>query len=200
MKRFFEWLQELGSVGAFLAALLDGAGLPLPGGVDVLVVYLASRVGANIPMLGACTVLGSTLGNLLLFAIARRGGKAYLDKRAQKPGAHRFRHWFERYGLSTVFVSALVPLPVMPMKIFVLCAGALGTPPHRFILAFLAARIPRYFGLALLGQAMGANTMGWLEQHVWYLVAFAAALLLMLAILVRFADRNSKAEPTADQA
>ena len=193
MKELIATLQEWGSTGLFLAALLDGAGLPVPGGVDVLVVYLSTRIGANLTMLTASAVLGSVLGNLLLFAIARRGGKSYRDKRAQKPGAHRFRRWFDRYGLSTVFVSALVPLPVMPMKIFVICAGALGTPVHRFIFAFVAARFPRYIGLAMLGQAMGANALGWLRQHVWQLAGFAALLLLALALLVRYIDRRHEA-------
>lgn len=191
MKELIETLREWGSAGLFLSGLLDGAGLPVPGGVDVLVVYLSTSIGANIFALTAATVLGSVLGNLILYGIARRGGKAYLDKRAQNPGSHRFRRWFERYGLSTVFVSALVPLPIMPMKIFVLCAGALGTPVHRFVVAFVAARIPRYLGLALLGQAMGADAIGWLREHVWQLAGFAALLLLALGLLVRYADRRA---------
>jgi hypothetical protein len=60
----------------------------------------------------------------------------------------------------------------------------------RFVLAFIAARIPRYLGLALLGQAMGDDAIGYLRANVWYLAAFAAVLLLVLMVLARFADRN----------
>ena len=67
MKELIATLQEWGSSGLFLAALLDGAGLPVPGGVDVLIVYLATQVGANLPLLATSAVLGSVVGNLLLF-------------------------------------------------------------------------------------------------------------------------------------
>ena len=97
--------------------------------------------------------------------------------------------WFDRYGLSTVFVAALVPLPVMPLKIFVLSSGALGSKPIRFLLVFLAARIPRYVGLALLGRAMGNHAMDYLKHHVWHLLGFAVALLALLMIAMRYADK-----------
>ena len=136
-------------------------------------------------------VIGSVLGNFFLFLIARRGGKAFLEKRSTSKNAKRFRRWFDRYGLSTVFVAALVPLPVMPLKIFVLSSGALGSHPVRFLLAFLAARIPRYLGLALLGRAMGANAMDYLKSHVWHLLGFAVALFVVLAIIMRYVDQRA---------
>jgi membrane protein DedA with SNARE-associated domain len=172
-----------------MGALLDGAGLPIPGGVDALVVFLAAQLPAQAMWLATVAVIGSVAGNFILFLIARRGGRAFLDKRSTSARAKRFRHWFDRYGLSTVFVAALVPLPVMPLKIFVLSSGALGSKPIRFLLVFLAARIPRYVGLALLGQAMGNHAMDYLKHHVWHLLGFAVALLALLMIAMRYADK-----------
>jgi membrane protein YqaA with SNARE-associated domain len=191
MKAFLASLTASGLSGMFLAALLDGAGVPVPGGVDVLIVYLANRMPEQLLWLTFVAVLGSVTGNLFLYAIARRGGQMFLEKRASSPRARKFRHWFDRYGLATVFVSALVPLPIMPMKIFVFCAGALGADPLRFVLIFVCARIPRYLGLAMMGRAMGEDALGYLKEHVWYLAAFAALLLLVLMALVKFAERNS---------
>jgi membrane protein DedA with SNARE-associated domain len=196
MKEFLSWLLAWGSPGLFLAAFLDGAGLPIPGGVDVLVMYLASQSPDQAIWLGVLAVLGSVLGNFILFLIARRGGQAFLEKRSSSKRSRTFRHWFDTYGLLTVFVSALVPLPVMPMKIFVLSAGALGSPPLRFLAVFLSARIPRYIGLALLGSAMGNNALDYLRLHVWHLFAFAAALFVLLAVIVRYADKRSTATAT----
>jgi membrane protein YqaA with SNARE-associated domain len=176
----------------FLAALLDGAGVPVPGGVDVLIVYLANRMPEQLLWLTFVAVLGSVTGNLFLYSIARRGGQLFLDKRASSGRAKKFRRWFDRYGLATVFVSALVPLPIMPMKIFVFCAGALGSDPLRFVLVFVSARIPRYLGLALMGRAMGEDALGYLRENVWYLAGFAALLLLVLMALVRLAERGNR--------
>lgn len=191
MKELLSSLIAWGLPGVFVAAFLDGAGLPIPGGVDVLVVYLASQTPGRAIWMALIAVLGSVIGNFLLFLIARRGGKAFLDKRSASKRSRRFRHWFDTYGLSTVFVSALVPLPVMPMKIFVLSAGALGSRPVRFVAVFLLARIPRYVGLALLGRAMGNNALDYLRYHVWYLFGFAALLFVVLAIIVRYADSRA---------
>jgi membrane protein DedA with SNARE-associated domain len=191
MKKFLSTLIGWGPPGLFVAAILDGAGLPIPGGVDVLVMLLASQAPEDAIRLGLVAVLGSVIGNFFLFALARRGGHAFLEKRHSSKRSMRFRRWFDRYGLLTVFVSALVPLPVMPMKIFVLSSGALGSPPLRFLLTFIGARIPRYLGLALLGRAMGSNAMEYLRHHVWHLVGFATALFVVLALIVRYADRKA---------
>ena len=191
MKKFLSGLVGWGLPGLFVAASLDGAGLPIPGGVDVLVIFLASQAPEDAIRLAMVAVVGSVIGNFFLFALARRGGQAFLEKRSSSKTSRRFRRWFGRYGLLTVFVSALVPLPVMPMKIFVLSSGALGSPPLRFLLTFLGARIPRYLGLAMLGRAMGSNAMDYLKHHVWHLVGFAAALFAVLALIVRYADRNA---------
>jgi membrane protein DedA with SNARE-associated domain len=191
MKEFLASLIAWGPAGLFVGAFLDGAGLPIPGGVDALVVFLAAQSPEAAMWLGTVAVIGSVIGNFLLFVIARRGGKVFLDKRSSSKSSRRFRRWFDSYGLLTVFVSALVPLPVMPMKIFVLCSGALGAAPVRFLVVFLCARIPRYFGLALLGRAMGAGALPFIREHVWYLVGFAASLFVVLALLVWVAEHRS---------
>lgn len=190
MKELLANLVNWGQTGLFLAALLDGAGVPVPSGVDVLIVFLSTRLPGDIVMLAALAVLGSIVGNLFLFSIARRGGQMFLEKRTQSSRSKRFRLWFDHYGLLTVFVAALVPLPVMPLKIFVFCSGALGVSPQRFVLVFLGARIPRYLGLALLGRAMGNDALTFLRLHVWHLAAFAAGLFIVLVAIVKYMDRR----------
>lgn len=193
MKELVASLTAWGASGLFVIALLDGAGLPIPGGVDVLIVFLASKGSWSVLQLSLTAVIGSTLGNLLLFALARRGGQVYLDKRTQSASAQKFRNWFHHYGLVTVFVAALVPLPVMPMKIFVLCAGALGSPVVSFVSVFVAARLIRYSGLAYVGYRMGANALPFLRSHVWSLTAFACALFLVLYLVIKVIDKRREA-------
>ena len=185
-------LIAMGPAGLFLLAVLDGAGLPVPGGVDVLVVFLASKNPGNPYQLAAFAVAGSVIGNLILFSIARKGGQLYLDKRTASGGGARFRKWFHHYGLLTVFISALVPLPVMPMKVFVLCAGALGGRVTAFVAVFLTARVLRYCALAYLGSQMRDQAMLYLKHNVWNLVAFAAGLFIVLYLIVGVADRIRK--------
>ncbi len=192
MKKLLASLIAMGPTGLFLLAILDGAGLPVPGGVDVLVVFLASQHPAYAYQLAAFAVTGSVLGNLILFAIARKGGQLYIDKRTISGNGARFRKWFHHYGLLTVFIAALVPLPVMPMKIFVLCSGALGSNILAFVGVFFFARALRYCGLAYLGSQMGDKALIYLRQNVWNLVALAVVLFIVLYLLVKVADHFRK--------
>lgn len=192
MKALLASLVAMGPAGLFLLAILDGAGLPVPGGVDVLVVILASRDPGYPYQIAAFAVAGSVIGNLILFSIARKGGHFYLDKRTASGGGARFRKWFHHYGLLTVFISALVPLPVMPVKAFVLCSGALGSGIAAFVAVFLLARVLRYCALAYLGSQMGDQAMLYLKHNVWNLVAIAAGLFVVLYLVIKVADRIRK--------
>jgi uncharacterized membrane protein YdjX (TVP38/TMEM64 family) len=200
MKKLLAILLAWGPKGLFALALLDGAGLTIPGGVDALIVYLTSRNPQSLVLYSILTVIGSTLGNFVLFMIARKGGEAYLHRRTLSKRAAIFRRWFQHYGLLAVFIAALVPLPVMPMKIFVLCAGGLGVSPQAFVITFIGARIPRYFALAYLGASMGDNGLPYLRQHVWQLVAFSAGLFVVLFLIVKLHDyRRARAAATATE-
>ncbi len=184
-------LQAWGPGGAFLLALLDSAGIPLPGGVDALLVLTAvTNPDLAYVTAGVC-VLGSAIGSLILYSIARKGGETYLERHASSPRAMRFRQWFAAYGLVTVFIPTLIPIP-LPMKVFVLSAGALGVRPLAFLLTVLAGRIPRYLALAALGRALGDNAPGWIGAHKWDLSLGALVLAAVLLLLVRVARSSGR--------
>jgi membrane protein DedA with SNARE-associated domain len=124
-------------------------------------------------------VLGSTMGNVILFYAARRGGQQFLLRAAPGGRAMRFRVWFLRYGLLTVFIPALVPIP-MPMKLFVITAGVFGTPIVEFLSVVISARIVRYFGEVWLGVTLGRESTVFLKSHVWQ---FTAAAITLFAVL-----------------
>lgn len=191
MKRFVQTLTSWGPVGVFFLAILDSAGIPLPAAVDALLIATAV-VNPKAAMLSAFTaVLGSAIGCMILFYLARKGGQAYLERNTQSENAAKFREWFQTYGLITVFVPCLLPIP-MPLKVFVLSAGALGVKPLHFLGVVMAARIPRYFGLAWLGMHLGHDAGTWIKSHLWHLSAFALLLALVLYLAVKLAARESR--------
>src|SRR5262249_8759920 len=96
-----------------------------------------------------------------------------------------------RYGLVTVFIPALIPIP-MPMKAFVICSGVLGIRPVFFLGTVLLARILRYGAEAYLGTQMGENSMQYLSTHTRPLIAIAAALFVALYLLIRLTDHWRK--------
>ena len=136
-------------------------------------------------------VVGSMAGNLVLFTVARKGGKRFLERTAEPGRSRRFRNWFDRYGLVTVFIPALVPIP-LPLKVFVVSAGALRMRYRTFMVVMLTARVLRYFGEAWLGVKLGQESTRYLRDHAWNLAGSALALALALYLLVRFSDRYRK--------
>lgn len=172
----------------FLLALLDSAGVPLPGGVDALLLVVAVIEPATAYMSAALAIVGSAIGSMILFYIARKGGQRYLERRTAAGLGRRMREWFQRYGLLTVFVPALIPIP-MPMKVFVLSAGTLGVRPLAFLGVVLLARVPRYFALAYLGESLGRDAAGFLRDHAWHMIGIAVALFAFLYLLVKLKER-----------
>ena len=122
--------------------------------------------------MAALAVAGSMIGGTILYWISRRGGEAMLTKYRGRPRFVRFENWFQRYGLLTVFIPALIPIP-MPLKFFVICAGVFEVPLVTFLTVMLVARVPRYIGLAYLGSQLGHNSFAWLKAHLWYMVGIA---------------------------
>src|SRR3954451_24022793 len=103
-------LREWGAWGVFLFAIVDGAGLPTPGGLDASFLTVVALRPKDAYWLAAVTLIGSTIGNLIWFYMWRRGGEAALVKYRERPRFRRFEAWFQHYGLVTVFIPALVPI------------------------------------------------------------------------------------------
>lgn len=193
LKAMASTLLSWGPPGVLLLAILDSAGVPIPGGVDALLVLMGSQDATMGYISATLAIVGSLAGSLFLFAVARKGGEAYLDKRTQTGRARRFRRWFDHYGGVSVFIPAVIPAP-LPLKIFVIAAGALNMRRSHFIAIMLAARIPRYFGLAYLGAQLGARPLEYITSHKWHLLAVSAGLFLFSLLLVKVKDRLREAE------
>jgi membrane protein YqaA with SNARE-associated domain len=170
-------------------AILDSAGIPLPAAVDALLLVIATTDRRAAYFAATLAIAGSVIGSMILFFIARKGGQAYLDRHTMSGRGALFREWFLHYGLITVFVPALSPVPT-PMKLFVICAGAMGISPWGFFFTVLAARIPRYFGLAYLGAKLGEGAWGYLMLHKWEILAWLCALFVLLYLLVRVLEKR----------
>jgi len=170
-------------------------GLPNPGGTDALVLLSAIADPRLAWLTGVLAAIGSLLGSLVFYEITRKGGEKLLSKYTPTPSGKRFRAWFLRYGLITVFISALVPIPILPFKVFAACAGAMAVPRRRLLLVLAAARFPRYLGMAYLGAQLGTNSSVWLRSHVWHLLGFAAIVAMLLWGLIRLSDSRRAAIP-----
>lgn len=179
-------LAALGLPGILLLAALDSS-IPVAGILDVSVIAMAAEKPDLAWICAALAVAGSTAGTLTLFWAARRGGRRFMEKAAPEGKAARFRTWFQRYGLVTVFVPAFLPIP-MPMKLFVISAGVMGTSTGQFATVVVIGRILRYFGEAWLGVTLGRESASFLRTHALHFIAGAIALFLLLYGFIRLRD------------
>ncbi len=187
LRNIANFLVSVGPWGLLVLAFLDSTGVPIPNALDAYLVFLAAKDPPRAYWYATLAVAGSMIGNAALFLVARRGGRRFLQ-RAEHGRSQRFRRWFDRFGLVTVFVPCLMPIP-MPLKIFVICAGALNTPFAAFLVVILVARIPRYFGEAWLGVRLGKESTTFLRTHVWQFVVTAIALFVFLSLLIIASER-----------
>jgi membrane protein DedA with SNARE-associated domain len=180
-------------LGILILSILDSSGVPVAGVFDALLILIAVEKPSVAWLCAGFAVAGSTVGNTILFWAARKGGSGFMRKAAPEGRAARFRTWFRRYGMVTVFIPALIPIP-MPLKLFVISAGVTGTALTEFVGVVLAARVLRYFGEAWLGVTLGQESTTFLTAHAWHFVAGAVLLFLVLYGFILWRDRGPKSE------
>jgi len=185
-------LVRFGPAGVFVLAVLDSSGVPMPAAMDFLLMFVAYKSPDHAYFTAAMATLGSLGGNLTLFLLSRHGVRRFF--KAPMPGKPtRFRDWFDRYGLVSVFIPALLPVPPLPLKAFVISAGVLRTPLSQFVAVILVARVIRYFGEAYLGIRLGLGAQDYLRRNAWTLISVAVGLALAMGLLLRLADRRRAA-------
>jgi len=167
----------LGAPGLFLISFLDSSVLTFPVINDLLLIELSIQHPARMPLYAFMAALGSVLGCVLLYFIARRGGEAFFHRKAGERG-RVIRRWVERNGFGGMLVAALLPPPT-PFKFFVLAAGVFEVPLASFVSAISLARLIRYFGVGYLAVKYGNDALPFLSRHklgvVVFLIAFVAA-------------------------
>jgi len=147
------------------------------------------------PLYAMMAALGSILGCVLLYFIARKGGEAFFHRKAGAH-AHAIRHWVERNGFVGMLIAALLPPPT-PFKFFVLAAGVFEVPLFSYVSAITIARLFRYFGIGYLAIRYGADAMPYLVHHKLQVAVFVISLVIVSYILSRIIlKRRPKDEKT----
>ncbi len=196
MKRIQEWLAgvaaTLGPWGIFLVALGDSAFVPLPQGVDALLITQAIAAPSTAYLAAGLAVAGSLLGSLILYGVARRGGRLMLEKKASSTGIAKMQHQIEKYGALVLLLPTMIPLP-LPMKLFVIAAGVFQMKVSRFIAVIVVARCVRYFGEAFVALRYGEQTTMFLKENTLLAVGLALALVAAFYLVHRWSTRSVNA-------
>ena|SRR5579864_630408 len=172
------WLLRLGGPGLIVVGLIDNSVIPIPGGMDVFTILLTARRREWWIYYALMATAGALVGGYLTYRLAKKGGKAELEKKIAKRRLAKVYSKFEKRGFSTVLLGSMIP-PPFPMVPVLMTAGVLQYPPKRFLLALGVGRGIRFFALAFLGRLYGTQIIGWLTRYykpfLYVLIGLAVA-------------------------
>ncbi len=143
VKRFI----ALGYLGCFIICLVSNATVILP--VPGILLFIPVISEFNPVLLGLVGATGGAIGEVTGYLAGRSGrgiigrGKTYV----------RFEGWMKRYGMWGIFAIAAIPL--LPVDIAGIIAGAAKMPVWKFLLPVWAGKTVKYVSL------MVAASFGW---------------------------------------
>jgi len=161
---------------------------------DLLLIELSIRNPARMVLYASMTTVGSLLGCVVLFFLARKGGEAFFRKKAGQR-ALAVRRFVERNGFAGVLVAALLPPPT-PFKIFVFAAGVFEVPLVSFASAIALARTFRYFGIGYLAVRYGRDAMPYLAEHKLQAGVLVVSLIAVSSATSRLILRTKHGPPS----
>lgn len=170
----------LGAPGLFLISFLDSSVLTFPVINDLLLIELSIQRPSRMVLYAAMATIGSSLGCVLLYFLARKVEEAAFHEKAGKR-AKKIRHWVEQNGFVGMLVAALLPPPT-PFKFFVLAAGVFRVPLWSFASAITLARSVRYFAIGYLAVKYGSQALPFLASH-----KLLVATLIVVLVAVSYA-------------
>jgi membrane protein YqaA with SNARE-associated domain len=189
------WLQALagvsGGLALFVVAFLDSSFIPFPSFNDLMLIALSVQNPIRMPYYAGMVTLGSLLGCLVLYAIARKGGEVAFGARGG-PHSARVQRWIKRNGFLSIAIGSLLPPPA-PFKVIVLAAGAFDVRLRTFVLALVFARALRFYGEGYLAVRYGAQAYAFLVTHKLSVAAVSMAIAAGLYLLGRLLSPKSKA-------
>ena len=184
--------ERLGAPGLAIVAFLDSSFLPLPQVNDALIVVLTIQHPERWILYSGSTILGSVAGSLVLYAVARKGGEAFLRRRFNAEQIERGLGLFRRYGLLAVIVPAFLPPPT-PLKLVVLLAGFAGVRPATFTLGMAIGRAFRFGGEGWLAYRYGAQATQYIEGNLATASLVVAGIVLLLGVALILWRRRRQA-------
>ena len=189
-----QYLVSFGPFGLLTIAFLDSVLIPMPGGVDAVLLLLAASRPSWMLIYVAAATIGSTVGCVGLYRLSQKAGKRALS-RFSEAKQKRVKDLIDRYDVMSVLVASLLP-PPFPFKLFVVSSGVFRLNLVRFTLAIAAGRTFRYLLEGYLAARYGEHAKDLLARY-YPTIGIILAVLIVLFFIGRALMRQSrKTEPS----
>ncbi|HXM49414.1 MAG TPA: VTT domain-containing protein [Pyrinomonadaceae bacterium] len=177
-------------------AFLDSLFIPMPGGVDAVLLLLAASRPSWVLIYVAAATVGSTAGCVGLYKVSQRAGHRALRRFSEKK-QKRVKDLIDRYDVLSVLVASLLP-PPFPFKLFVVSAGVFRLNLMRFTIAIAAGRTFRYLLEGYLAARYGEHAKEILSRY-YPAIGIGLALLIIIAFVGKnLMNRGAAPEPISD--
>ncbi|MGQ0763814.1 MAG: YqaA family protein [Acidobacteriota bacterium] len=189
-----QYLISFGPFGLFAVAFLDSVMVPMPGGVDAVLLLLAAARPSWFLIYVAAATIGSTIGCVALYRLSQRAGKKALS-RFSEAKQKRVKDLIDRYDVMSVLVASLLP-PPFPFKLFVVSAGVFRLNLMRFTLAVAGGRTFRYLLLGYLAARYGDQAKELLTRYYPAIGITLAVLIVLFFVAKALMRQSGKNQPS----
>ncbi len=177
------WFQEAllpyGVWGILLLAALDSSFIPMPAFIDLAVMGAAAMSPQNAVGYGLAAVVGSTVGVLVVYGLARSGRYAFRGGGKRMGWAEEF---LRKRGAIALMAAALMPAP-FPFKVVILAAGYLRQPVAGVIVGVGAGRLLRFGAEAFLAARYGDQIAATVQANAPLFGLVTAALIIVVGVI-----------------
>ncbi len=173
-----------GGWGLIGIAMLDSAGLSMPGVKDFLLIYLSSKNPRWAWMYAGGCILGTVLGSFVIYYLGRTGARL-LKRKPSDREMGRAKKWLVKNDFLTVLVASLLP-PPLPFKPILLGSGALRISPVRFAAALLVGGVLRFGLEAWIGVRYGVSGEDFLKKNILWISLGFVALVVVSTVIYRW--------------
>jgi membrane protein YqaA with SNARE-associated domain len=193
--KFSHWLLSYGPFGLFAIAFLDSVLVPIPGGVDAMLMILATARPSWMLIYVAAATAGSTIGCVCLYKISQKAGQRALDRFSESK-QKRVKDLIDRYDVLSVLVACVLP-PPFPFKLFVVSSGVFRLNLWRFTIAIAVGRIFRYLLEGYLAASYGEHAKDILAHYYPWIGLGLAVLLIAVFVAKNLMRRAARVEPVS---
>jgi membrane protein YqaA with SNARE-associated domain len=186
--KFSHYLVSFGPFGLLTIAFLDSVLIPMPGGVDAVLLLLAAARPSWMLIYVAAATVGSTAGCVGLYRLSQKAGKRALARFSESK-QKRVKDLIDRYDVVAVLIASLLP-PPFPFKLFVVSSGVFRLNLMRFTLAIAAGRTFRYLLEGYLAAHYGEHAKDLLARY-YPTIGIALAVLVIIGFVVKTLMRQS---------
>jgi membrane protein YqaA with SNARE-associated domain len=191
-----------GASGLFFLAILDSSPVPTFAGPDILTAILAASHRNPWYEYAAVATLGSVIGALITFRLARRAGVAYLHSKFGKGRVAALQRSFQRWGTANLAISTAVPFPFPTSALFA-AAGASGYRTRKYVAVVALCRALRYSLVAILADRYGRHFVRAVRHpgRYWGWLLLFAAIVAGVVVAGKFVSRklDAAAAPEGDR-